>query len=99
MICNDYEYEIFLQKTGMTEAAVLDAVHTLIVTRGEKGSTVIEKSARTDVAAVEPKSTAVAPVNPVPVIVTESPPDAEPLVGLMPVTAGPAVPPETWRKR
>jgi adenosine kinase len=54
LICNDYEYEIFLQKTGMSEAAVLDAVRTLIVTRGEKGSTVIEKSSRTDVAAVDP---------------------------------------------
>ena len=40
------------------------------------------------VAAVVPKSTAVAPVKPVPVIVTEVPPAAEPLVGLRPVTVG-----------
>ena len=38
--------------------------------------------------AVVPKSTAVAPVNPVPVIVTEVPPAAGPLSGLMPVTVG-----------
>ena len=40
------------------------------------------------VAAVVPKSTAVAPVKLVPVIVTEVPPASEPLVGLMPVTVG-----------
>ena len=36
----------------------------------------------TPVAAVVPKLTAVAPVKPVPVIVTEVPPAAEPVVGL-----------------
>ena len=40
------------------------------------------------VAAVVPKSTAVAPVKLVPVIVTEVPPAAGPLVGLRPVTVG-----------
>ena len=38
--------------------------------------------------AVSPKSTAVAPVKSVPVIVTEVPPAAGPLVGLRPVTVG-----------
>ena len=38
-----------------------------------------------------PKSTAVAPVKLVPVIVTEVPPAAEPLVGLRPVTVGATV--------
>ena len=42
------------------------------------------------VAAVVPKSTAVAPVKPVPVIVTNVPPAAGPLVGLRPVTVGAA---------
>ena len=42
------------------------------------------------VAAVVPKSTAVAPVKPVPVIVTGVPPAVVPLVGLRPVTAGAA---------
>ena len=37
---------------------------------------------------VVPKSTAVAPVKPVPVIVTGVPPATGPLVGLMPVTVG-----------
>ena len=44
----------------------------------------------TFVAAVVPKSTAVAPVKPVPVIVTKVPPAVEPLVGLRPVTVGAA---------
>ena len=38
------------------------------------------------VAAVVPKSTAVAPVKPLPVIVTNVPPTSGPLLGLMPVT-------------
>jgi hypothetical protein len=43
-----------------------------------------------EVAAVLPKVTAVAPVKPVPVIVTELPPRVEPAAGEMPVTAGTA---------
>ena len=42
------------------------------------------------VAAIVPKSTAVAPVKPVPVIVTDVPPLVGPAAGLMPVTAGAA---------
>ena len=51
---------------------------------------VIEVSLTTvkSVAAVVPKSTTVAPVNPVPVIVTEVPPVVGPLVGVRPVTTG-----------
>ena len=43
-----------------------------------------------DAAAVAPKLTAVAPVKPVPVIVTEVPPAVGPLVGLTLVTVGAA---------
>lgn len=39
-------------------------------------------------AGVVPKSTAVAPVNPVPVIVTSVPPPGGPAAGLMPITVG-----------
>ena len=55
-------------------------------------SAVIEVSFTTVtfVAAFVPKSTAVAPVKPVPVIVTRVPPASGPLVGLRPVTAGAA---------
>ena len=41
-------------------------------------------------ALVAPKPTDVAPVNPLPVITTESPPADVPLVGLIAVTVGPA---------
>ena len=51
---------------------------------------VVALTTTTSVAAVVPKSTAVAPVNPVPVIVTRVPPAAGPLFGLTPVTVGAA---------
>ena len=49
---------------------------------------VVSLTTVTPVAAVVPKSTAVAPVKLVPVIVTDVPPAAGPLVGLRPVTVG-----------
>jgi adenosine kinase len=55
LICNDYEFELIRQKTGMGEKEVLEQVDMLIVTKGEKGSTVITRSGQTDVPAVEPR--------------------------------------------
>ena len=52
---------------------------------------VVALTTMTSVAAVVPKSTAVAPVKPVPVIVTLVPPAAGPAVGLTPVTVGAAM--------
>lgn len=40
------------------------------------------------IAGIEPKSTAVAPVNPVPVIVTDVPPAVVPFIGEIEVTVG-----------
>ncbi len=57
---------------------------------GEVAVICVSLSTLIEVAAVPPKSTSVAPVKPLPVMVTESPPAAEPLVGLMPVIVGPA---------
>ena len=54
VICNDYEYEILKQKTGLAEADILAHSDALIVTRGEHGSTIITKTSRTDVPAVTP---------------------------------------------
>jgi adenosine kinase len=54
VICNDYEFELIRQKTGMSEADVLAVASALIVTRGEHGSTVLTAAGRTDVAAVAP---------------------------------------------
>ena len=55
----------------------------------------VSETAVTDAAAV-PKSTAVSPVNPVPVIVTCVPPVVGPAVGLTPVTPGAEVYVKSW---
>lgn len=55
VICNDYEYELLKQKTGLEEADILKTSEALIVTRGEKGSTIITARDRVDVPAVEPR--------------------------------------------
>ena len=54
VICNDYEFELLRQKTGLGEADVLAHAGALIVTRGEQGSSVITKDGRVDVPAVAP---------------------------------------------
>ena len=54
LICNDYEYAIIRDKTGLDEAAILALAGTLVVTRGEHGSTVISAGERADVPAVAP---------------------------------------------
>jgi adenosine kinase len=54
VICNDYEFELIRQKTGLSEADVLAEAGTLVVTRGEKGSSVLSAGMRVDVAAVRP---------------------------------------------
>lgn len=54
VICNDYEFELIRQKTGMQEADVLAGASMLIITRGEHGSTVIARDHRIDVPAVPP---------------------------------------------
>jgi adenosine kinase len=55
LVCNDYEFELLRQKTGMSEAEVLASCGTLIVTRGEKGSSVFSGGERADVPAVTPR--------------------------------------------
>jgi adenosine kinase len=54
VICNDYEFELIRQKTGFDEDRVLAEAGTLVVTRGEHGSTVLSPGRRLDVAAVRP---------------------------------------------
>jgi len=43
VICNDYEFELLRQKTGLDEAAVLEHAGALVVTRGESGCTVKQR--------------------------------------------------------
>jgi adenosine kinase len=54
LICNDYEFELIRQKTGLSEAEVLRESAILVVTRGEHGSSIYEGTSRVDVAAVTP---------------------------------------------
>lgn len=54
VIANDYELELFQKKTGLDEAGVLAHARALVVTRGERGSSVITADGPVDVPAVEP---------------------------------------------
>ena len=52
VIVNDYEMSLITQKTGLTESALLEKSEALIITKGEKGSTVLLKDREIDVPAV-----------------------------------------------
>ena len=54
LICNDYELEIIKQKTGFDDDQILGHSDVLVVTRGEKGSSVFRGRQRIDVPAVPP---------------------------------------------
>lgn len=54
VICNDYEFELLRQKSGLEEADILATADALIVTKGEHGSTIITVRDRINVPAVEP---------------------------------------------
>jgi adenosine kinase len=54
VICNDYEFELIRQKTGLDEAGVLGHAQALVITRGEAGCSIVEGERRTDVPAVPP---------------------------------------------
>jgi adenosine kinase len=54
VISNDYEFEIIRQKTGLDEDAVVSRAGALIVTRGEHGCTIRQKTHRASVPAVPP---------------------------------------------
>jgi adenosine kinase len=54
VICNDYEFELLRQKTGVTDETVLEHTGALVVTRGEHGCTIVDAHSRIDVPAVPP---------------------------------------------
>jgi len=54
VMCNDYELELIRQKTGFGEAEILAHADGLVVTKGEKGCTIILDGQQVDVAAVIP---------------------------------------------
>ena len=55
VICNDYEFELIRQKTGLGEDEMLKQSELLVITRGEDGCSLYENGARTDVKAVPPR--------------------------------------------
>jgi adenosine kinase len=55
VICNDYEFELIRQKTGLAEADILKHSEALIITRGENGSSVMSRRERVEVTAVTPR--------------------------------------------
>ncbi|OFW10979.1 MAG: ribokinase [Acidobacteria bacterium RIFCSPLOWO2_02_FULL_67_36] len=54
VICNDYEFELIRQKTGLDEAAILADCQALVVTRGENGCSIIDVEGQVDIPAVPP---------------------------------------------
>jgi adenosine kinase len=54
VICNDYEFELIRQKTGLDEDAILAHSGALVVTRGERGCSILERNGQTEVPAVPP---------------------------------------------
>ena len=54
LICNDYEFEIIKQKTGFDENQLRARTKALVVTRGEKGSSIFYDSEQIEVQAVTP---------------------------------------------
>ena len=54
VICNDYEFELLRQKTGLDADAMLERTGALVITRGEHGCSILQDGTRTDVPAVPP---------------------------------------------
>ena len=54
VICNDYEFELIRQKTGLDESSILDQAGALVITRGENGCSIYEREGASTVPAVPP---------------------------------------------
>jgi adenosine kinase len=54
LVCNDYEFELIKQKTGLDQKAILDCVEVLVITRGELGCSILTGEDSVDVPAVPP---------------------------------------------
>jgi adenosine kinase len=55
VICNDYEFQIIREKTGMDEAAILRTAEAVVVTKGEKGATITLRGRTIEIAPVPPR--------------------------------------------
>jgi adenosine kinase len=54
VICNDYEFEIIREKTGLGETAMLEHATAVVVTKGEKGASIMLRDRAIDIPAVPP---------------------------------------------
>jgi adenosine kinase len=57
IICNDYEYQILREKTGLDAAAMLEHAEAVIITKGENGSSILLRDRTVDTPAVAPAET------------------------------------------
>jgi len=55
IIMNDYEQEMFRQKTGLEERELQNLTQILIITKGEEGSELIEPKGRTKIPPAKPR--------------------------------------------
>lgn len=55
LFCNDYEFGLVTEKTGLTLDAILEQTEFLVITRGEHGADVYQKGETIHVPAVSPK--------------------------------------------
>jgi adenosine kinase len=54
VICNDYEFELVRQKTGLAEDTILQQAAALVITRGEDGCSIYDGSGRANISALTP---------------------------------------------
>jgi adenosine kinase len=54
VVCNDYEFELIRQKTGLDESSLLQHAGALVITRGESGCSIYEHAKQSSVPAVPP---------------------------------------------
>ena len=54
LICNEYEFEIIREKTGMNEETMLANARAVVVTRGEHGASIIQPEGAVQIPAVPP---------------------------------------------
>ena len=55
VISNDYEFQIIREKTGLDEQRLLESAEAVVVTRGEKGASVLVGDSVIDIPAVPPE--------------------------------------------
>jgi adenosine kinase len=54
VIVNDYEHELFLQKTGLEDGELLNLAQVLIITKGEEGSEILTPRGREVISSAKP---------------------------------------------